>query len=280
MTTTLATVHDTVNDLWPEATAEEWDRVGLVSGDRGAAISHIHLAVDATLETVTEAVDLGAQLLLTHHPLLLRGVHSIAESTAKGRMLATLIRANCALIAAHTNADQPEDGVSAALSEAFGLRDATPIVPGAHDHSGIGRVGTLAQAMRLEDFAAHVASVLPETAGGVRVAGDRDATIRTVALCGGAGDSLLQHPRVRGADVYVTSDLRHHPASEARDEAILGSGPALIDIAHWAAESLWLPLAAAALTERLPGIRVTISERNTDPWTFRIDPVSSGSMSR
>jgi putative NIF3 family GTP cyclohydrolase 1 type 2 len=110
--------------------------------------------------------------------------------------------------------------------------------------------------------------LLPATATGIRVSGDFDAMVSTVAVCGGAGDSLLSEPEVLAADVYVTSDLRHHPASEARENARLGHGPALIDVSHWASEWLWLEVAASQLRDALPGVSVEVSELRTDPWDF------------
>ena len=94
--------------------------------------------------------------------------------------------------------------------------------------------------------------------------------MKRVALCGGAGDSLLNNQRVLAADVYVTSDLRHHPAQEALEQHLVAGGPALIDISHWAAESLWLTTAAKQLGELLPELTITVSEINTDPWVFRV----------
>jgi len=100
------------------------------------------------------------------------------------------------------------------------------------------------------------------------VSGDFDAPIETIALCAGAGDSLLSHPDVLSADVYITSDLRHHPASEARENARVVGGPALIDVSHWASEWLWLDTAARELAAELPGVAVTVSDLRTDPWDF------------
>ena len=124
--------------------------------------------------------------------------------------------------------------------------------------------------MTLGRLARVLAEVLPPTAGGVRVAGDFDRPVRTVAVCGGAGDSLLQNPLVVASDVYITSDLRHHPASEARENARIAGGPALIDVSHWASEWLWLETAAAQLREALPSAQVTVSEVRTDPWDFAV----------
>lgn len=254
--------------LWPAVGTESWDAPGLASGDPGAEVVRIHLAVDAVDATVTEAIESGAQLLLVHHPLLLRGVTTVAEDRYKGALLARLIRAGCALLSAHTNADVVESGTSAVFAAALGLVDARPIVPAADGVSGLGRVGTLEHPITLGLLARRLGELLPATATGIRVAGSYDREVSTIALCGGAGDSLLSHPAVTDADVYITSDLRHHPASEARENALVAGGPALIDVSHWASEWLWLATAAGELREALPGVEVTVSDVRTDPWDF------------
>lgn len=271
MTATLADVESQVEALWPVAGAEPWDAVGLLAGDPAAPVRRIHLAVDAVLDTVDEAVEGGADLLLVHHPLLLRGVTTVAETRYKGAVIARLIRAGCALLAAHTNADVVETGTSAVLAERLGLRATRPLVPAAADPArGIGRVGDLATPTPLGGFARGLADILPATAHGIRVAGDYDRPVGRVALCAGAGDAYLAHPEVLGADVYVTSDLRHHPASEAVENARVSRGPALVDVSHWASEWLWLGVAATQLRDALPGVEITVSELRTDPWTFAV----------
>ncbi len=260
-------------ELWPEGAAESWDRVGLVTGRDDAPLRRVLLAVDAVRDTVDEALEWGADALLSHHPLLLRGVHTLAEDTAKGALVASLIRGGCALLAAHTNADAPEGGVSDVLASRLGLVGSAPIVPGPDPSSGIGRVGRLERPEPLVAFASRVAGILPPTVSGVRVAGDPDRLVSRVALCGGAGDSLLDHPAVRGADAYVTSDLRHHPAQESLELSLAAGGPALLDVAHWAAESLWLDGAAERLSAALPGVEFRVSRRCTDPWGFAVGAV-------
>lgn len=267
---TLGEVRSVTQQLWPEHTAEPWDRVGLITGADSAPVRRVLFAVDAVRDTVDEALAWNADLLLTHHPLMLRGVHTVATDTSKGSLIADLIKADCALLAAHTNADIPEGGVSDRIAEMLGLVHSGPIVPGERFIEGMGRVGNLPEAMPLQAFAHRVAKVMPHTVGGIRVAGDADRLVHRIALCGGAGDSLLDHPEVRGADVYLTSDLRHHPAQESLEQSRISGGPALIDVAHWASESLWLEGAAAQLRAELPGIDVRVSEINTDPWTFRV----------
>lgn len=369
----LADVVDLLHDWYPPSTAESWDAVGLVSGDPDAPVSKVMFAVDPTEAVAAEAVAWGADLLVVHHPLFLKPVHGFAATTAKGRTLHTLASGGCALLTAHTNADQAVGGVSEALAVALGLRDQRPLVPApaapldkvttyvptaqaeavrralaaagagsigdydscsfstpgegrfrplagaeptigevgrpevvaeerveavlprsarasvvaallaahpyeepAHDvveladpgltGTGTGRVGDV-DAMTLEEFAQRVASALPRTAGGVRVAGDSTRTVRRVALVGGAGDFLLDSMARSDADVYVTSDLRHHPASEFLEK----DGPALIDVAHWAAEWTWLPVVAARLTAQWGAtVETRVSTLCTDPWTMLV----------
>lgn len=270
MPTTLADADGAISALWPLSGAEDWDAVGLIAGDPGTEVRAIHLAVDAVPDTVDETLELGAQLLLTHHPLLLRGVTSVAEDRYKGVVLGRLIRGGAALISAHTNADVVARGTSAVLAERLGLLDTHPIQAGSDPSIGLGRVGRLPKPTTLGLLARRIADLLPATAQGVRVAGEYEQPVTTVALCAGAGDSLLAAPEVVAADVYLTSDLRHHPASEARERGRLGRGPALIDISHWASEWLWLEVAAEQLRSALPGVAITISELRTDPWDFAI----------
>jgi len=135
---------------------------------------------------------------------------------------------------------------------------------------GAGRLGELAEAMTLRDFAHQVAEALPATTVGARVSGDLDRQVRRVAVVAGAGDFLLDEARRSGVDVYVTSDLRHHPASEFRE---YDGAPALIDVPHWAAEWTWLATAQHTLSEswaaRDWSITSEVSRICTDPWNYR-----------
>ena len=218
-----------VEELWPESLAEDWDEVGLVAGHPAAEVRRVMFAVDPTIDVIEEAIDFGAELLITHHPLLLKGVTSVAANTAKGKAVHRLIESGTALMTVHTNGDSAVGGVSDVLADALGLQNVAPLTPAANGlpEEGIGRVGDLDEVLTLGDFAARVFGILPSVAGGVRVSGDRDGLIRRVAVCGGAGDSLFGEVRASNADVYVTADLRHHPASEAREGG--GQRPAVPD---------------------------------------------------
>ena len=254
-----------MGEWFPEETAEEWDAVGLVAGDPADPVETILLAVDPTIEVAREAAEMGAGLLITHHPLFLRGVHGVPATTPKGRTLQTLQRAGCALLTAHTNADRARGGVSEAMARALGIEDPRPVLADADPTTGQGRIGAV-RPTTLGAYADLVAARLPNVAQGVRFAGDPDRPVRRVAVCGGAGDFLLDQVLGTDADVYVTSDLRHHPAAEFLEKR----GPALIDVAHWAAEWTFLPVLAERLRSHFGGgVRVEVSEIVTDPWTGR-----------
>ncbi|MBD9735443.1 Nif3-like dinuclear metal center hexameric protein, partial [Streptomyces sp. H28] len=266
----LSEVITALENLWPAERAESWDAVGTVVGDPGQEVSRVLFAVDPVQEIVDEAVKLGADLLVTHHPLYLRGTTTVAASTFKGRVVHTLIKNDIALHVAHTNADTADPGVSDALAGALDLRVVGPLVPDPTDpegRRGLGRVCEADQPLTVRELADRAAARLPATAQGIRVAGDPEAPVRRVAVSGGSGDSLFDHVRAAGVDAFLTADLRHHPASEARAQHPL----ALLDAAHWATEWPWCELAAAQLDEISDrhgwGLRVHVSRTVTDPWT-------------
>ncbi|MEW2518258.1 Nif3-like dinuclear metal center hexameric protein [Actinacidiphila alni] len=270
---TLSEVLAELDALWPAELAESWDAVGLVCGEPEAEVSRVLFAVDPVREVVEEAVRIGADLLVTHHPLYLRGTTTVAPvgpAGFKGRVVHDLIRNGVALLVAHTNADRAAPGVSDALAEALGLRITGPLVPDPADPAGrrgLGRIGETAAPLTLAEFARRAAEALPRTATGLRIAGDPQAPVRTVAVCGGSGDSLFAQVRAAGVDAYVTADLRHHPASEAQQ----AGPPALVDAAHWATEWPWCEQAAAqldAISDRHGwALRTHVSYAVTDPWT-------------
>ncbi|MFD5566570.1 Nif3-like dinuclear metal center hexameric protein [Streptomyces cadmiisoli] len=261
-----------LENLWPAERAEAWDAVGTVVGDPYQEVTRVLFAVDPVRETVDEAVKLGADLLVTHHPLYLRGTTTVAASHFKGRLVHTLIKNDIALHVAHTNADTADPGVSDALAGALDLRILGPLVPDASDpegRRGLGRICELDHPVTAREFAARAAERLPATTQGIRLAGDPEALVRRVAVSGGSGDSLFGHLLPAGVDAFLTADLRHHPASEF----IAGTHRplALLDAAHWATEWPWCQLAAAQLDEISDrhgwDLRVHVSTTVTDPWT-------------
>ena len=266
----LAQVVAALERRYPPSTAEEWDAVGLVCGDPAAEVRRVLWAVDPVEEVVDEAIAADVDLVITHHPLFLTGVHSVASTTAKGRIVHRLISSGIALYCAHTNADVADPGVSDALAAALGVTATRPVVAAEAGPVGLGRIGELPQSMTLADFADVVATALPPTRHGVRVAGDVARAVRRVAVCGGSGDSLLAPATAQGADVLVTADLKHHRALEHLEDG----GCAIIDVAHWASEWPWLDQAARLLAEDLSAegstVESIVSARPTDPWAMTL----------
>ncbi|WP_434582142.1 Nif3-like dinuclear metal center hexameric protein [Carbonactinospora thermoautotrophica] len=258
-----------LDELYDPRWAEPWDAVGLVCGDPDAEVRRVLFAVDPVQAVAEEAVRTRADLVVVHHPLFLRPVHGVAATTPKGRVVHTLLTHGIALHVCHTNADSAAPGVSDALAAVLGLTVTGPLAPAADDpRRGIGRICTLPEPCTLAEFATRAARALPRTAGGLRVSGDPDLVVRTAAVSGGAGDSLFEHARAAGVDVFLTADLRHHPASEAREHG----PPALIDAGHWATEWPWLAEAARLFEGRVARrgdtVETYVSHLVTDPWTM------------
>ena len=293
-TPTLSDVTRAFHEIFPPAIAEKWDAAGLVVGRADAPVTTLGFAVDATVATAREAVEKGAGLLITHHPLLMRGASFLPDTDYKGEIVHTLIEGRCGLLGAHTNVDSAPHGTNEAFMNKLGISDTEILadeestqIEGKDACVGIGRVGNLPAPVSLKELAEKIAEFLPATAGGLRIAGRADQKVQKIALCTGAGDSLFGEARASGADVYITADLRHHPASEAREQALISGGtPALIDCSHYASEWLWMDGAARLLTEKLEdqgfAIDTYVSTLNTDPWDFTVStgPVEGSASTR
>ena len=273
---TVADVVALVEAAAPPGLAESWDSNGLICGDPEAPVASILLAVDPVVAVVDEAIERGADMIITHHPLYLRGTDHVAATDPKGRVIHRLIRSGIALLNAHTSLDAAHGGVAAALAASIGLLGAVPLEPSPADPAqGIGRIGSLPAPTRLRDLADAVAAALPDSPPGILVGGDLDATVETIAVSGGAGDSLLARAREAGADVFLTADLRHHPASEHLE----AGRPYLICGTHWATEWVGLPPLAQRLATAAErgGRRLSthVSTICTDPWALRLSTAAS-----
>ena len=269
MTVSLNQVVEVFEKLWPTHLAEDWDVVGLVTGSPSQEIRKVLLTVDVTADVVEYAKEINANLIFAHHPMILRGVTSIAENTAKGNVLAELLRNNIAVYSAHTNADSVVTGTSAILANLLGLSNRLPLQPSTDSQQGIGQIGTLKSPTTLGKLASLLNAILPPTATGVRVAGDFERKVRKVALCAGAGDSYSLIALDQGAEVFITSDLKHHNSQEILELAKARNVEfALIDISHWAAEFVWLETAKRELQEELAEVSFEVCDIRTDVFDF------------
>jgi dinuclear metal center YbgI/SA1388 family protein len=256
------------DEFWPENSAEDWDRVGLLVGSSRASIDKVLVSVDLTDSVIDEALENNCQLIVTHHPAILRGLNSVVEDELKGGLVSRLIKSGIANFAAHTNADVQSDGATSELARLLGLTGLEPIL-GVQTGFGHGVIGTLAKPISLREFASAVDQQLPSVARRIAFAGDPTKVITRVALCSGAGDSFLGKVLETDADVYVTSDLRHHPALDATQTSRENGRLALIDVSHWASESLWVRGAVERISI-ISGIQGVASKVVTDPWTEEV----------
>jgi dinuclear metal center YbgI/SA1388 family protein len=267
MSASLFELTEHFGSLWPISGAEDWDRPGLATGDPKQTISKVLLTVDVTAKVLEEAKAKGCELVVSHHPLLLKGVNFLAENQLKGELISFAIRNSIALYSAHTNADIVVDGVSDVLAQLIGIQDAKPLLA-TGPSVGHGRIGNLKKPLKLSELAQQVSALLPKTNAPVKVAGPLDAVIEKVAVVGGAGDSFIEDAKRLAADCLITSDLRHHVSLDAVTDP---SRPlSLIDVSHYAAESLWLSPTADSLSKKVPTVEFLVSEVLTDPWTMTI----------
>lgn len=252
------------NILWPDSGREQWDKPGLMLGSDSQEISKVLLSVDITNEVLDEAIASDAQLILSHHPMFLRGVHHLSSGTAKGAYVAKAVTSGIAVYAAHTNADFVPGGVSDTLGLSLGLTKLSAL----SQELNQGFVGELQKPLSLFDFARLVAKVLPPVAQGIMVAGDKDRMISRVGLLAGAGDSYLPEALNSQIDLFITSDLRHHPSQDFIEQSSISGGPSLINISHFAAEFLWLARAKSQLEQYFDDVEFSVTELSTDPWDF------------
>ena len=257
----LQSIIEYLEKRFPLVDAAEWDRPGLAIGSASSEISRAMLAVDFTAEVLQEAIETSAQLVITHHPPLLKPPPSLDERDPKASLITRAIRANISVYSAHTNADFAKDGVSRTLGELLGLSNLSALT-----ESGEGVVGTVSE-MPLIDFARYVAKALPSCAEGILVQGEPGALIGNIGLVAGAGDSYLSSALRANLDLFITSDLRHHPSSDFREAS---RGMALMKIPHFAAEWPWLDVLANGLRSSFPAVEFVVSEINTDPWDFAV----------
>lgn len=270
--TNIAEVTSFLEGLYPLEWAEDWDRVGLVLGDPTWDVARLRLAVDPTVAEAHETAKNPGTLLITHHPLLLRGANFLPATSGKGAVATALLRSQGGLWCGHTNSDRSRNGTVGAWIELLGLQGAKPLAPGEPQEGesffGLGAVGELREPSTVGEVARLIARAVPATAQGVLHTGEAAREVGRIAVCPGAGDSFLETATQVNADLYITSDLRHHPALEhLESKADHARVPALIDLPHYASESLYLPHLGGILREEFPELEVEVSEISSDPFT-------------
>lgn len=242
----MPTVHDIESALYalaPKALAAEWDTVGLLAGSADREVRSVLVALDITEPVVEEAERMGADLIVSHHPVIFHPVKSITDRDPSGRLLIRLVRSGTGAVCMHTNLDAAQGGVNDALASALGLQDAAPAAEG-----GIARIGTLPEAMALPGFLARVKNALRPN--GLRYV-DGGRPIRKVAAGGGACGDFLWEAAALGCDAFVTADLKYN---HFLDAGVLGL--TVIDAGHFPTEDVVCPMVVRYLREKFPEVQV------------------------
>jgi len=219
----LREIIDSIESVAPRSAQEEWDNSGMQVGDTGREVSSVLLTTDITEDVVNEAIMHGCQLIVSHHPLLFRGLKQVCGQTPQARIVEQAIKHNIAIYSAHTNLDSVEGGINTKLAERLGLQGVSGLVV-----SGLGAIGKLPKPMNYLDFIAYVRDILQCTY--VRYTRPAREQIQTVALCGGSGAEFIGEAIAQGADVYITADCKYHEFQDSDGQI------GLIDIDHWISE--------------------------------------------
>ncbi len=254
-----------LDSLAPCGIKEEWDNVGLLVGYADREIGAVLVALDITGRTIEEAKRVGAELIVSHHPLFF-SLDSVTDGSTAGSRVLALAKNDISAICMHTNLDAAPEGVNAVLAERLGIVAPRLLHTAGQLEDGrpycIGRGGEIAQKRPLRQYLAHVKAGL--SANGIRYVGNRD--VFRVACIGGSGGEFLREAYDLGCDTFVTADVKHHVFIEAQELGIN-----LIDAGHFSTENVVVPVVASKLRAEFPTLRVMISETSEQPERFFLD---------
>ncbi len=252
-------IKDIVNlmDMWaPFETAEDFDNVGLLVGDKSEDVRGIVIALDVSDDVIDEAVAKGANVIITHHPTIFYAMKNLTPHTAQGSMVTKLIKNEIALISSHTNLDMAKGGVTETLAHALKLKNLKET-----EVSEFMRVGELCCKMTPQEFAEHAAYMLGSEK--IVVAGPTPKAIKTVCVMSGAGGSYLDEAKKVGADIFLTGEMRHEHAIAANNMGIYSMA-----VGHYESEAVVLPKIMECLqkgtddVQLSDGIKITLSGEN------------------
>lgn len=263
----MRTVREIEQALWKLAPAymkEEWDNIGLLCGHEDQKVERVLVALDPFLSTAQEASAVGAQLLLTHHPLIFFPAKSVTDRDPVGRTILHLVEHGISAINLHTNLDSAPGGVNDRLAEVLGLRQVQVLAPAGTDEQGreygLGRYG-VTDPCSLSEFLERVKTSLD--CGGVRFA-DGGKPVEKVAVGGGACGEFLMRALELGCDTFVTADLKYNQFADARD-----LGLNLIDAGHFPTENPVCSVLADFVRSQFPDLDVILSKKHRDVVQFQ-----------
>ena len=260
-------ITDAIEKFAPLRLQEDWDNAGIQVGDPEADITGILLCTDATEDVVAEAIELGSNLVISHHPLIFHGLKKIMGRTPVERTVAMAIKHDITIYSAHTNMDSAWHGVSFRMADKIGLTNVEflddnrvePYGDARCDIAGCGVIGNI------EPMPAHVVLKRVKTAfgvGAVRYSGDGNRMVSRVALCGGAGGFLLDKAVNAGAQLYVTADMRYHDFLENSQRIVVA------DIGHYESEHFTKEIFLEIIRKKSPTFAVAFAKSETNQVNY------------
>jgi dinuclear metal center YbgI/SA1388 family protein len=240
-----------IEEFAPLALQESWDNCGFSVGNPDREAKSALIALDCTEEVLDEAIEMGCDIIITHHPLIFKGLKSITPADMAGRIVSKAIKHDISIYAAHTNMDKAVNGVSGLMANKLGLTDQEPLTA-----DGLGIVGNLQEPLDAKSLI----EAVKERFGAevVRSSALLDEKISRVAVCGGSGRSFIKDAMAKGAQAYITGDITYH-------EFYCERGFMVMDIGHYLSEYDVVGLFAEILCKNFPNFAVSISRKNNNP---------------
>ena len=242
-----------IESVAPLSYQEAWDNSGLQVGDRNAEIRAALLTVDVTESVVDEALEKRCDLIISHHPLIFKGLKHLTGSTPQERCVEKAIRHGIAIYSSHTSMDAYLHGVSGRIANKIGITDYKILIPSATEEVGLGVIGKLDTPMKSEDFVKYVQAIFDCS---LRYIAACKAEVQTIAICGGAGAEFTAEAIKQGADVYITADMKYHEMQSAYGQI------GIIDLDHWVSEHFTREIFEELLSAHIP---VFIAENDGTP---------------
>lgn len=267
MSYSIANIISALEEYAPLSLQEKWDnsglQVGLPDGPDGR-VTGILLCLDVTEAIVAEAVARGCNMIVSHHPLIFKGLKSITGRTPAERTVAAAIRAGVAVYSSHTALDSTRGGVSYEMARRLGVEPECALAPVDGDTSiGLGIVGTLAHPVTMAELVQRMKAEFGTPCLRASLAYEPDATVRRVALCGGSGGEFIPVAAAAGADVYISADIRYHDMADAASMPM-----AIFDIGHFESEKCAKDIFYRIITKKFNNFAVYLSEDETIPVKY------------
>ncbi len=245
-----------IDKAFPESIACEWDNVGLLVGRADKEVKKLLVTLDVDLSVAKEAVSLGCDAIVSHHPVIFHKLRSVTDQDPIGKMIINLLKNDITVISAHTNLDKAADGLNDYLAHKLGIENCKILEPEGDSVHGFGRIGELPCAVSFGQFIENCSRALGVK--GLRYTGDTNKTVRRIAVNSGGGADALYEAVRKGADVFVTGDVKYNPFRDASELGI-----ALVDAGHYETEFIVTELFCELFKENLPDTEVFVSKANT-----------------